>query len=269
MKRFFSILLVCFIVELATGQIRHLSLEWGFVASFIIFFFTLQYFFYRYPADKQKTLVCFLVAPLLLHGTVWAIDRAMPNVGFPNIIGDVISCIASYVFTFTRSRILKAATLTIAACICIWYAAIGCTWWLSYINYGTINGRVQQKLPELQGLNIQHEFKDDNKLVILDFFSTSCGICFSEFPALQQLYEQKNRDTNIVIYAIDVPLKRDTPGMALNMVRRRKYTFPVAVASPGVDSALSIVGYPTVLIIKNREIIYRGDIYGVSKVIGN
>jgi thiol-disulfide isomerase/thioredoxin len=48
------------------------------------------------------------------------------------------------------------------------------------------------------------------KIVVFDFWSTSCGVCFREFPEYDRVYQKyRNRD-DIAMYAVNLPFKRDT-----------------------------------------------------------
>jgi len=42
-----------------------------------------------------------------------------------------------------------------------------------------------------------------NKIVVLDFWTTSCSVCFSKFPALEDTYIKYKNDPNIEIYSVN------------------------------------------------------------------
>jgi thiol-disulfide isomerase/thioredoxin len=141
----------------------------------------------------------------------------------------------------------------------------GYSLYLHYLNFGTFSGQVTVTCPPFE------LFQEDStkvsignlndKILVLDFWNTGCGVCFRKFPELEEKFE-KYQGQKIDIYSVNVPLARDTPGHATKMIRDRHYTFPVLfIHNPDVLKKLKIQGFPTTLVIANgKMIVFRGDI---------
>ena len=50
------------------------------------------------------------------------------------------------------------------------------------------------------------------KVLVLDFWTTSCAICFHEFPKLERLYAEYRDRSDVEVYAVNVPVEGDLPG---------------------------------------------------------
>ncbi len=146
--------------------------------------------------------------------------------------------------------------------------------WLFKLSHGSFTGNVNFKQPiEISGKTQTGEpIANDlfnNKVVVLDFWSTSCGNCFKEFPIFQKVYDKYKDNGSIELFAVNLPNKRDTLGQAIAMINKQNYHFPLLF--PANDTLLSHFGanaVPTVIIInKQKDVIYRGNITKASKII--
>lgn len=105
-----------------------------------------------------------------------------------------------------------------------------------------------------------------NKIVILDFWSTSCGYCFEQFPRLDEAYKKLNVE-NVLLYSINIPIKRDTLGEVEKIIREEImpfYKFPVLISNVGFnefDHDL-VNAFPKLLIIdKKGNLRFKGQLY--------
>lgn len=101
---------------------------------------------------------------------------------------------------------------------------------------------------------------DANKIVVLDFWTTSCGICFKEFPLYNNLTLQYKDDDRIEFYSVNVPLKRDVFEKSVEMIEKYNYSFTniYAVSETEIADKLNIYAFPNIVIIKNNTIVYQG-----------
>lgn len=143
--------------------------------------------------------------------------------------------------------------------------------WLFYLNYRTTDGRVKEQQPEWivemeHGDRISnHTFKD--KILVLDFWNTGCGICFKKFPILDSVQKSFKADSIIRFYAINIPMEWDSAGVAFKEIRERGYAFNVAVGDTAMPAAFGFNGFPTVCILRNDSIIYRGNLEKAIEVL--
>lgn len=113
--------------------------------------------------------------------------------------------------------------------------------------------------------NIINRYK--NKTIVLDFWTTSCGICFKKFPLLQALQEKYKNDTTIIIHAVNIPLKRDSVMQPFKIIENKGYSFSVVVGLNNIQSIFGIDGYPRVFILREGKIVFNGAIEDVFKFI--
>lgn len=108
-----------------------------------------------------------------------------------------------------------------------------------------IDGR-KIKLSDLKG-----------KVVIINFWATSCGPCISEMPHLVKVYEQY-RERGVEILAISTDPEADRPGV-VPFAKEHKLNFPV-LYDEGAEKAYQVFGIPTTLFIdKQGQIRYRTE----------
>jgi thiol-disulfide isomerase/thioredoxin len=100
----------------------------------------------------------------------------------------------------------------------------------------------------------------DDKVIILDFWSTSCSICFKKFPDLQRTFEKYKDNKNVQFFAVNYPLPRDRFNKTVQILDSIGYSFPqlFAQSSHEIEEKLHFNTFPHLLIIKNGKIRYEG-----------
>src|SRR5690606_22903257 len=88
------------------------------------------------------------------------------------------------------------------------------------------------------------------KVVVLDFWFTTCAFCFDQLPELEKIYQQYKDDSRVVFAAVNV----DDPAMANAEVqeafRRAGITIPI-VRDPAdhATKSFEVPGFPTLFVI--------------------
>lgn len=132
-------------------------------------------------------------------------------------------------------------------------------------NYGTYTSNVNEPLP--MGLVVEDEAGQAHKIetkngryLILDLWFSKCAPCFKAFPELEKLYEAQK--DNIDIMCVNHPVKEDAREnySPFKSLHDKGYTFPVFKADTSVAKKLNIQTFPTILLIKDNKIIFRGNI---------
>ena len=110
-------------------------------------------------------------------------------------------------------------------------------------------------------------FKKD-KIIVLDFWTTSCAICFTKFPDLEYTYLKYNKNPNVIIYAVNVPLKQDDFTKTTKILNNLGYTFPkiYATSAKQIEDSLKINNFPHLIILKDGRIRYNGIFESDRKV---
>lgn len=104
---------------------------------------------------------------------------------------------------------------------------------------------------------LMHFEKD--KIYIIDFWYTDCGVCYQEFP---QFDERAKRNTNpdIKYVSINWPYKTDSENLAFEVLKRYNYSFTQWIGSSNIDTAFGLTFYPTTIAFRNDTILYKGDL---------
>ena len=142
-------------------------------------------------------------------------------------------------------------------------------------KYGAYSFSVNESIPKDFSLkdNESHPINlrsSGNKIVILDFWNTGCGICFQKFPIVQKISNKYEKMPDIQFYAVNVPLKRDTVGQAAEVYKKLNYSIPnLNVENMRQASNIGVLTFPTLIVLYHNKIIFRGDVEDVDKCIKN
>lgn len=103
------------------------------------------------------------------------------------------------------------------------------------------------------------ELLEEKDVVILNFWYLECGPCKSEFPYLQEAYEQYS--DKVAVLAMN-PVNQDNEEIE-QFRKDNGYTFPMMTCDPNWEKAMQITAYPTTVVIDRYgyiSLIHRGSI---------
>ena len=259
---------IAFILLICPGFVRSFSLLLDVWISSLFYFFSVLFLIRRNPVFKKEILVSFLLIVMI----VWmAITRGGVNIALPNFIAFIISIISAFVFASIQNVKGKISIISFLVILYGSYTFFGVNYYLHYLNFGAITGKqfnekVSSEWPKYIGADTQLPNTRGN-LFLFDFYNTSCVVCKRKFPILQKLFDKYKNKQGIYIYAVDIPWDRDTSGMAMTMVRSKKYTFPVLLGKRKLDSFFKVQSYPTTILFRNDTILFKGNIEDIGKYI--
>ena len=233
----------------------------GSIAYFGITFFFLKKF--HNTISEWNILLVIILGLSVLQIPIRIMDWNANLVSFPDFLIHNIAILIAFLFYKSR-RIGVPVSITYFAFLVFMYLN-GYSLYLHYLNFGTLSGRVSETCPPFElfqedSTKISNDYFND-KILVLDFWNTGCGVCFRKFPELEEKFV-KYQGQQIDIYSVNVPLARDTLGQATRMVADRHYSFPVLfIHDLDILKKLKIKGFPTTLVITNgKMIVFRGDI---------
>ncbi len=159
-------------------------------------------------------------------------------------------------------------------------AYVGMPNWLSYVFNKPVAGiqADRRNVSELAFINTdgsEVRLGDfEGKIVILDFWSTSCGICYKKFPELEKLYETYKHNDSIRIFAVNLIHKDQTIEQMKNKAEELGYTFPNLLTTfeerNRTTKVLQFNAVPTLVILdKDGSIYYRGSLETSDRVFVN
>ncbi len=102
------------------------------------------------------------------------------------------------------------------------------------------------------------------KILVLDFWTTNCGICFKKFPDFNRLAVKYKSNDNILFASVNLPIKTDTIGKAIAMLKKYdcnnnsyEYLFATSLTE---NTKFNIVTVPEIIIADaDFNIIYKGN----------
>ena len=273
----YSKLVVVFVASLSlvfvTGILRsyvnfQTSSLLGSIAYFGITWFFLKKFHSNVP--DWSILLVILLGLSVLQIPIRILDWDANLVSLPDFLIHNIAILISFLF-YKSGRIgIPVSIAYLAFLIFIYFN--GYSLYLHYLNFGTLSGKVSETCPPFElfredSTKFTNDYFND-KILVLDFWNTGCGVCFRKFPELEKKFV-KYRSEEIEIYSVNVQLTRDTTGQALKMLADRHYTFPVLfIHDPDILKKFKILGFPTTLVITNgKRIIFRGDIEKIDNFL--
>lgn len=262
-KRIFLYAIVFFVFYFLERQLSSfIDLPYKFVFRFIISWIFFFAFCLLKKPDRKELFLSFLFG-LALPDIIIRLVENWGEYHYANVdlLLEVAGMLCAWHF-FTRKKIY---TSLIALCAITFLICRYEEYYMNYYKTGSFMGNVCKPInyawqAQDKSGGVISSVINPNKIVVLDFWNTGCPVCFRKFPKLQSLYDKYKNDTSVAIYALNIPWRNDTAGIAFTMIEKKGYTFPVAVGSKGTDSLFSISGYPTVLIIRNDTILFRGSI---------
>ena len=103
------------------------------------------------------------------------------------------------------------------------------------------------------------ELLEQKKAIVLNFWYLQCAPCKSEFPYLQEAYEQYDQD--VLVLAMNPVNQEDAEIDAFR--KENGYTFPMVKCDPAWEKAMNITAYPTTVVIDrfgNICMIHKGTV---------
>jgi len=256
-----------FIVEmLSTHLLRYRSLLLedtlvAFITYTAIVFLIIQFRFF----DPPEALKVFALLFLFLQLMAIIIDWGLPSIGLPFIITSFAGMLCGRML-HQKNKLPALLLIVFFVPLSLWYIGSGYRYWFNFINYHTFTGRAEESKEGatwyITGRN-NDTLTDryySNKTVVFDFWNTGCMICYREFPQVDSLYRVLEQN-HIELQSVNIPMPNDTAGQAFDYIEQRGYSFPKYAGSEHVKKLFGINVYPTLVIMENNKIVFRGDLY--------
>lgn len=133
--------------------------------------------------------------------------------------------------------------------------------YIAYSNFGTIKSEEIDFFWELEHDNTfltnKHDSLKDTYLV-LDFWSSSCVVCMLEMPAWDSL-SQVSSQLPVAIIPVFIPYRGETEDHAKAKLKKHDIQYlTTAIGDQDMLQKFRVAAFPTVLIVKNNVIHFRG-----------
>ena len=133
--------------------------------------------------------------------------------------------------------------------------------YIAYSNFGTIKSEEIDFFWELEHDNTfltnKHDSLKDTYLV-LDFWSSSCVVCMLEMPAWDSL-SQVSSQLPVAIIPVFIPYRGETAEDAMTILKKYDIRYvSTAIGNQDIMQKFRVAAFPTVLIVKDNVIHFRG-----------
>jgi thiol-disulfide isomerase/thioredoxin len=110
---------------------------------------------------------------------------------------------------------------------------------------------------------------EEDKLVVLDFYSSYCGYCFQKFPEFERLKRKYNSNSNVKFYAIHVAYNKDTFKNSVHLLDEYNYTFNKLYSQSiqEIKDSLNFDKFPQLFIVKNNKVVYQGQLETNPRIV--
>lgn len=224
--------------------------------------------------DKASNFKSFLylVVPLFVTWNLTSMFLWVPHI----IINTAAPPLGILLGFWLKQRYLNVGLLRTMPNLFISVLIIGATGvfvipnWVSYLLVN--NKKTFQTIPEYYSFSDKDgrqismsDFK--GKVVVLDFWTTSCGNCFKKFPRLNKAYHKMKNNKDMLLFAVNLPLRTDSSGDVKEVIAKYitpYHQFPVLISNVNYhdfDHNL-VAGVPTVFVVDpDGKVRYKGDLY--------
>ncbi len=211
---------------------------------------------------------------LLLGG--YDLYTAITGLGnLPNLTLDLLGIISGFLYLRLENSLRLLPFLISLGFASLFIFFRGWDYLAHYRNFGTFTGRINayRLSQKIEGIDRQNTKITDqlfeNKIVLLYFWSTRCGLCFRGFSQVQVAYDKYKNDSSVAIYTINKPVEEDKPNQVFEVIKEGGYSFPVVIPTDEeLPEKFGVTGYPTTFVInQNGQIVFKGDIEGAVKMI--
>ncbi len=259
LKYILSIILILVLLFLGfyTGKYGH---SYKFVYNFGLSFFMVFFFLKKKKIVLLWSYIVLGISAMLLPFYLF-VGFYFFRLHVPSSLALVLGMAFGYLYYKTRYRLV---TILLAMAINVFMLFYGYDLWLNKLNFNTFFGRVEYVFN-----NEHHLYKPDgsifefepDKTYVLDFWNTSCAICFKEFPKFEKI-RQQFQNKNICFYAANYVQPKEDPENNERLLRIRDIDIPVLFFKDNREqlfNTFKVEAFPTIIAIRNDTIIYRGS----------
>lgn len=252
-------LIASFIIFVLVSFIGSFSLSLKIVVGTLIYFFFTLYFL-KSNFQKNKWLCLYLVIlPLLISIFYFSIFQFKATwISVPSQFFLLLSSLASFAFYKRKSFIIP---IILTGLVFFWVSWLHKLYKYEFI-FNSLTGNVSFPFPHTKIYDSSGSvayLNQKEKIYILDFWGSSCAPCFRQFPTIDKI--NKIADSKkFEIITLNIPLPTEKKEDNYNLLAKFNYGFKKLYAeNANTADSFGITGFPTTIVVKNSEVIFRGE----------
>lgn len=228
---------------------------------------------YFHKRNNKRELIAYLAASIsfvICVVLLYAIFRGFSKLNFLGYIYILIYIISSLVgfrtFSLLKQNLLRATVILTLYFGAAFTISIVLPTLISQRDfYGTYTGEFENNIDmaSVKFIDTQKNplyLKYEKKVIILDFWNNNCGVCFEKFPETENLQKKYSENNSVQFYAVNSYKTLDEVATAEKLLAQNNVTLENLFLPDSISKSLSIEGFPTILVLKNNKIIFRGSI---------
>ncbi|HEX2835656.1 MAG TPA: TlpA disulfide reductase family protein [Thermoanaerobaculia bacterium] len=239
---------------------------WAAQAGVLFVLYFLAGAFLLAPADRwSRWRLALLVVPgLLLLGGPIIISRlgyVYPLLAIPLVAA--FSGRGLHALLADRSRVLRITVLHGAAAVLTSLAVVGMLNWLNFYFVPPIKPFAAPPFTfyDGEGRAITRESLK-GRTVVLDFWTTSCAVCYRKFPDLQKVQDRFRQRADVAVLAVHLREQQETSDYPRRFFQASAFDFP-RVWTVETRRMMRQFGFPTVptvvVIDPAGNVVFRGS----------
>ena len=133
----------------------------------------------------------------------------------------------------------------------------------NYSNFGTYTGGYSYTIENTIIVKDEKDVLkqlDEDKVYVIDLWNKGCAICIRKFPKFEKLKNKYSDANDIEFIAVNIYRSENDIAYSQKLFDKKNLDFKTYYISEKEAEELKTEFFPTVIVIKNNEIIFRGHI---------
>lgn len=259
------------------GYIDLLSLSGISLASLVygITYYILTVILLRKFREKLSTewvVIAILLGAVILELPYWTFCISATPGLWPEIFVRLLAIGGGYLCWKISGRVWKVVVSGVFLAFCLWISYSGYDLWVNKMYYGTWTGRLDpvtdvgmigMQTPEEETVRLE---KFRGRYVVLDFISSSCGVCIRKLPLVQELQDTYADNPQVEVYVVFCrdTARGESPAIGAKGLTERGYHIPllsIPMDDPNLKEVFGVEKFPDVQVVDPEgKIVFRGRI---------
>lgn len=201
--------IICFSTQLIFASFFDGNALYRYLPNAFVYFFIPLLTLKKLDISKKRiTLFIFLFPAIFTFSvSVYALITERYFVTIPISLFGIISLLSAY-YIHDLKMYKKYSSVYFLMALFSFYLYSS---WLIGNDENISNSEFTDDLEIIDSDNNAFSLENNKgKVLVFDLWSSSCGICFKEFPEFQELYKTYKDDPKVELIALNLPLKRDS-----------------------------------------------------------
>lgn len=238
-----------------------------FIASPTYFAFTI-FIFHRLRNNRVGSkLLIVTIGVIIVHVIPRLFDFEAHMISIPEFISELVGIIFGLLFFYSNKIGRVFSSLCVLALLFLtYYLEADVVNIMLHNEYAEEISKRDIRLDEVAYFErnsaiCYDSIFNNNTVYIVDFWTTSCMPCIRLFPLIDETHKEYISNRNIKVKTICMLDGKESMNSPYNLVQKKGFSFPINTVyyNDSVANLIGINSFPTTLVIKNKEVYFRGS----------